>query len=275
MADLFEDCRKRIKRSKFHAEAFWSEVLRVFPKDGYSINLDKKDERTWIATAVFKVPPDDELLSLELGEYFYQLRAALDALIWKAVWLTQGSEPPSDANTLEFPLYMGKRKFDDAAIHTFPFPQELRDWLATIQPYSTEKPVGDPERGLASTLKLLHDCARKDRHRRLHIAAAMAKTVAYGFLGGFPKGVQIRSAEILTADFFKGKNEFLRVELLAQGGVMPKFQKNFTTALQIDISVDGITNHTDEGFPGELRRFGSATEHVMARFEECFARGCK
>jgi hypothetical protein len=272
---LFEDSWKRIKRSKVHAQAFWSEILRVFPKDGYTVNLDKENERTWIAAAVFKTPPDDELLSLELGEYFYQLRAALDALVWKAVWIKDGSEPPADANRLEFPIYPDKGKFDSAAIHKFNFPQELRDWIGTIQPYSAEKPVGDPERGLGSTLTVLHDCARKDRHRRLHVAAAIAKTVHYDFLDGFPEGVTIHSAEILPANFFKGKNAFLRVELAPKSGVMPKFKKNFATALEIDISVDEITNWTDEGFPGELRRFGQATEYVMGRFEECFARGCK
>jgi hypothetical protein len=275
MGGLFEDSRKRIKRAKVHAEAFWGEVIRVFPEDGYTINLDKKDGRTWIATAVFKVAPDDELLSLELGEYFYQLRAALDALVWKAVWITQGSEPPADANSLESPIYMGQKKFNDAGIHKFPFPQGLKDWLGTIQTYSAEKPIGDPEHGLASTLTVLHNCARKDRHRRLHVAAALAKTVHYDFLDGSPEGVTVHSAEILPANFFKGKNEFLRIEFAHKTGVLPQFQKRFATALQIDISVDEITNWTDEGFPGELFRFGSATEYVIDRFEECFARGCK
>jgi len=272
MSSLFEDSRKRLARAKVHAEAFWSEVLRVFPKDGYTVNLDKKDERTWIATAVFKVTPNVELLSLELGEYFYQLRAALDALVWKAVWIIQGSEPPADANSLEFPIYPGPKKFESAGIHKFPFPQELRGWLAGIQPYSAEKPLGDPERGLNNTLRNLHDCARKDRHRRLHVAAAIAKTVHYDFLDGFPEGVTIRSAEILPADFFKGKNEFLRVELAHKTGVMPKFQKHFATALQIDISVDEITNWTDEGFPGELILFGQTTEYVINRFESVYAK---
>jgi hypothetical protein len=267
---LFGDSWKRIKRAKVHAEAFWHEVLRVFPQDGCTVNLDQENERTWIATAAFKVSPDDELLSLELGEYFYQLRAALDALIWKAVWITQGSEPPADANRLEFPIYSTKRKFDDAAIHTYPFPQELRDWIGTIQPYCADKPIGDPERGLQNTLTAIHDCARKDRHRRLHVAAAIAKTVHYDFLDGFPEGVIIRSAEILPADFFKGKNAFLRVELASKTGVMPKLKKHFGTALEIDISVDEITNWTDEGFPGELTRFGQVTEYAINRFDSVF-----
>ena len=278
MAPLFEDSWKRIKRAKVHAEAFWDEVLRMFPKDGYTVNLDKENERTWIVTAVFKTVPDDEVLSLELGEFFYQLRAALDALIWKAVWITQGSEPPPDANRLEFPIYSdpkGQKKFDSAAIHDFPFPQELKDWLRTIQPYSTEKPVGDPDRGLGSTLQTLHDCARKDRHRRLHVAAAVASIVEYDFLDGFPEGVTVGSAEILPADFLKGKNAFLRLELSSQAATFPSFQRHLATALKVDISVDEITNWTIEGFPDEIVRFGGATEHVISRFEECFARGCK
>jgi hypothetical protein len=273
MPHLFEDSRKRLKRAKVHAEAFWDEVLRMFPKDGYTVNLDKENERTWITTAVFKVSPDDELLSLELGEFFYQLRAALDALIWKAVWIKDGCEPPANANRLEFPICPNKGKFDTAAIHKFNFPQELRDWISTIQPYSAEKPIGDPEQGLNNTLKTLHDCARKDRHRRLHVAAAVASIVQLDFLDGFPEGVTVRSAEILPADFLKGKNAFLRIELASESGALPSFQRHLATALKIDISVDEITNWTPEGFPGEIIRFGSLTEHIINRFEDCFARG--
>jgi hypothetical protein len=269
---LFEDSWKRIKRAKVHAKAFWDEVPRMFPEDGYTVNLDKENERTWIVTAVFKTVPDDEVLSLELGEYFYQLRAALDALIWKAVWIKDGSEPPADANRLEFPIYLDKGKFDAAAIHKFNFPQELRDWIAGIQPYSAEKPIGDPDLGLSLTLQTLHDCARKDRHRRLHVAAAVASAVQYDFRDGFPKGVTVRSAEILPADFLKGKNAFLRLELASETGTLPSFQRHLATALKIDISVDGITNSTAEGFPDELIRFGGATEHVINRFESVYAK---
>jgi hypothetical protein len=275
MPEWFEDSRKRLKRAKEHAHAFWDEVLRTFPKDEYTVNLEKENERAWIVSAVFKTAPSDEVLSLELGEVFYQLRAALDALIWKAVWLTQGSEPPADANRLEFPIYPSQKKFYEAAIHTFPFPQELRDWLRAIQPYSDERPVGDPERGLSNTLKILHDCARKDRHRRLHVAAAVAKGVAYSFLDGFPEDVTVHSAEMLPADFLKGKNAFLRFELTSSIEPFPIFRRHLATALDIDISVDGITNSTPEGFPGEILRLGQATEYVINRFEECFTRGCK
>lgn len=107
---MFEDSWKRLKRAKSHAQAFWDEVPRIFPKDGYTVDLHKENERTSLVTAVFKTAPDDEVLSLELGGFCYQLRAALDALIWKTVWITQGSEPPADANRLEFPIYPTQKK---------------------------------------------------------------------------------------------------------------------------------------------------------------------
>ncbi len=269
---LFEDSRKRIKRAKTHAQAFWNEVLRLFPNDGYTVALDRENERTWVVSAIFKTAPDDEVLSLELGEFFYQLRAALDAAVWKAVWVLDGTEPPADANRLEFPIYPNKAKFDTAAIHRCNFPQELRDWISTIQPYSAEKSAGDPDLGLSGTLQTLHDCARKDRHRRLHVAAAMASVVHYDFLDGLPEGVAVRSAEILPADFLKGKNSFLRLEFTSETGTLPSFQKHLATALKIDISVDEITNWTAEGFPDELIRLGGATEHVINRFDSVFER---
>jgi hypothetical protein len=179
----------------------------------------------------------------------------------------EGSEPPANANRLEFPIYPNRKKFDGAAIHKFKFPQELRDWIGGIQPYSAEKPVGDPDCALSATLQTLHDCARKDRHRRLHVAAAVASNVEFDFLDGFPESVTVRSAGILPADFLKGKNAFLRLELTSETGTLPSFQRHLATALKIDISVDEVTNWTAGGVSRgtEKARRGYRTRHQSFR----------
>jgi hypothetical protein len=264
----FEDSWKRIKRSKIHAEALWAEVKLLFPQDGYAVEIQKESERTFTASAIFKSPLRDNSIPLELGEFFYQLRAALDAAVWKAVWIMNGSEPSADANSLEFPICPLQKKFDSAAIHKYSFPQELRDWLGTIQPYSTDKLVPDPDAGLNVTLEALHNFARKDRHRRLHVCAAFSKNVSFDIIP-ISNEAAVEYVEPLPTDFLKGKNSFLRFGVI---GPIEKLKVNLATGFEIDISIDEALPYDPAGLPEELKRFGLATEHVINRFDSVFAK---
>ena len=71
--------------------------------------------------------------------------------------------------------YSGKPQ----VVSQFESGQELNDWISTIQPYSAEKTRDDSDFGLNVTLELLHNCARKDRHRRLHVAAVVPRSIEY------------------------------------------------------------------------------------------------
>lgn len=265
---LFEDSWKRIERSRVHAEALWKEVQRLFPKDGYTVVPEQESEGTWTLNAVFNTPTGDNSIALELGEFFYQLRAALDAAVWKAVWILDGSEPPTNATSLEFPIYLSQSKFDNAGIHKFSFPQELRDWLATVQPYSADKSVGDPDLGLNVTLQALHDCARKDRHRRLHVFACVGEPVNFEFMSE-SSGCSVTFVQPIRSDFLEGKNAFLRFGIAGDG---PEFKMKLATDMKIDIRIEDIPVYADSSFGGELRRFGLATEHVINRFDAVFAK---
>jgi len=268
MARVFEDSWKRIDRSRVHAEALWNEVGRLFPKDGYTVRAEQESEGTWTLSAVFNSPTGDNCIAFELGEFFYQLRAALDAAVWKAVWILDGSEPPAKANRLEFPIYATQQQFDAAAIHKFNFPQELREWLSAVQPYSADKPVGDPDLGLNVTLERLHNCARKDRHRRLHVFACVGEAVAFDFLPLGP-GCSVTFVQPLEADFLKGKNVFLRFGVAGAG---PDFKIKLATDLKVDIAIEDIPVWPGSTFGEELRRFGLATEYVINRFDLAFTR---
>ena len=266
-SSLFEDSWKRIGRSRIHAEALWGEVDRLFPKDGYTVLPHKESERTWTLSAAFKTPVGDNTIALELGEFFYQLRAALDAAVWKAVWIMDGTEPPANASNLEFPIYTDEGKFNNAGIHKLNFPQELRDWLATIQPYSADKSISDPDSGLNVTLKGIHDCARKDRHRRLHVFACIGEPVGFECLPASP-GVGITFVQPVRSDFLKGENTFLRFGVAGSG---PDFKINLATSLKVDIAIEDIPIW-GPSFGDELKRFGLATEYVINRFDSVFAK---
>jgi hypothetical protein len=270
---LFEDSWKRIDRSAVHAKAFVKEFDRLFSNGGYFVAFKQESPETVVASVVFAVEPHtlENSLALELGECFYQLRGALDAAVWKAVTICEGSEPldtAPGANRLDFPI-CGEGKFKESAIHKFKFPEKLRDWLRTIQPDSAEKPQDDPDLGLNVTLETVHNIARKDRHRRLHVAAAVPTQIDYG-IEGVPSDLRVISAESIASDFLKGDYEFMRFGLESPSG-LPITQAKLATGVTVDVVLEGIPLWSDEGFLGELKRCGMATEHVIEKFEEAFA----
>jgi hypothetical protein len=270
---LFEDSWKRIERAVIHAKAFVVEFHRLFPKDGYTVRLDQESPGTFVATAFFNIDSAKNDLALELGEFFYQLRGALDAAIWQTVTICEGSEPTDTTpgvNRLEFPI-TSEANFEKAAVHKFKFPDKLKSWIRSIQTDSAEKPSDDPDLGLNVTLETIHNFARKDRHRRLHVAAIVPRAFEYIF-DCTPSNVQIVSVEFIECDFLKGNNKFARFELESING-QPITHAELTTGLAIDVAVDGMDIWSQDGFAGELIRCGAAVEYILNRFESTFNQG--
>jgi hypothetical protein len=88
----FQDSRDRIDRAQAHRGVF---------SDGWKALLKRSSQKPIIqvdqdGTGSIRVepPPLPISLSLELGEMMYQLRAALDACIYRAAVLDSGKDPP-------------------------------------------------------------------------------------------------------------------------------------------------------------------------------------
>jgi hypothetical protein len=150
--DRFKNSRNRLDRATHHAKAFTAEWDAILHDESCIPVFIKNPNTGWYDVLVHLSPDSAEriernTISLELGEFAYQLRAALDGLIWEAITRTQGAEPPSDAkylSRLEFPLAptWKANDVDAGRFYGFPFPQNLIDWMKTIQPDATEKPIG-------------------------------------------------------------------------------------------------------------------------------------
>src|SRR5271170_6883087 len=147
----FKNSWSRLDRATNHIAAFQTEWNLLLSQDPFgSVVRYDQDNGCYIASLTASETSREAIrntsLPLILGEYAYQLRAALDGLIWDAITFTQGAEPPADANRLEFPVLNGKvRNFRDCGFHKFPFPDKLKTWLESIQPDSAEKPLGHPD----------------------------------------------------------------------------------------------------------------------------------
>jgi hypothetical protein len=272
MSGRFKNSRSRLERAAYHTTNFIAEWAALL-KDKELPTVGRYDKKSgWF---IVSLNPSPELierirvntLSLEIGELAYQLRAALDGLIWDAVTIMQGgTEPPSDATSLEFPILNGKdRNFAKCGLNNFPFPNDLKKWIESIQPDTAEKPVGDPDRGLNNALEDIHDVARLDRHRRPRVVASPITEVGYRVVWT-PTANIIADELIDSCDLFSGKYEFLRLRAITAAGKMPEhcLLQTRTTA---EVVAEGIQLYDGEDIGKQLERFIHAVERVIVRFE--------
>ena len=261
--ELFADSRKRIDRAAAHANAFKSIWEATLDPKSYSTAIEMNGDWTEGVAKFIHAPIPENNLALELGEMFYQLRAALDAALYEASVIAHRSDPPPNETRIEFPIYSDPDRFEKSPVYKSPFPKEIRDWMETIQPYNNAKAVG-PDALLICALELLHDCARKDRHRKLHIVAAVPTSFDYKL--NLSHG-RLTSWQPLEANLLEGKDEFLRftVEGFSEGdGAKIKLDSE----VRVDIAVDEIPL-VDPGNTGAaLDAIFVAADLVIGKFED-------
>jgi hypothetical protein len=206
---------------------------------------------------------DDNDISLELGEFFYQLRAALDGVAFEAMVLETAQDPPPRESSVEFPIYEKPEKFwKNPLIQTIP--SDAAKWLESIQPYRYTSNSDADLRELGRLLQLLHNCARKDRHRRLHFIVAGAVELKTAF--ECDPGVSISNVKAVPIDFLGEESDFLTFDTtftdVAQCGIRLK------TALTIEFGLREFPDCIGQGVMNELERLMLATREIVDVFEK-------
>jgi hypothetical protein len=177
----FETCRERIERAKTHRKAFadtWNEISTE--GEPYNTVLHIEDDGTggiWIEPWYERLPTS---LSLDLGEFLYQLRSTLDACIYAAAIVESGQDPPPKEQNLEFPICACPDDFKKARWKIAPLKKKRRDIIESVQPYKAP-PDLQPDLQVLNihrTFAMLNDWARKDRHRRLHVVGGWASNAS-------------------------------------------------------------------------------------------------
>lgn len=175
--------------------------------------------------------PGDEL-SLEFGEMLYQLRAALDSLVYEVAILDSGQDPPPDAEKLEFPFRGSEPKFDSVAWKIAPLTKQHQDMIKSVQPYTAGE-GDDAQRVVAESLDILNDWARKDRHRGLHVIAHWAANKDPLF--DLPDGCALAWVAITHDDSLEKESEVASFRL---AGYVPGMEVVADPNLTIDISIN-------------------------------------
>lgn len=153
--------RARLRRASDLYEAMgtaWGKYLEERPHRLVTrLHADGRGEL--LLERVVPMPAD---LGLILGEFLYQLRAALDNCLYAVAVIVAGSSPPPGASALQWPICDAPETFKKQRSRLKFLRPDLVDALEAIQPYQAELPAWN-------SLRLLNDLARVDRHRALHL----------------------------------------------------------------------------------------------------------
>jgi hypothetical protein len=108
-------------------------------------------------------------LELELGEFLYQLRAALDGAVYACAIEDSSANPPPEASRIEFPICAREDEWRRQSRKVGALNAGRRRFIGLMQPFA--EPDLSPELRICNynrSLRFLNDLARMDRHRTLH-----------------------------------------------------------------------------------------------------------
>lgn len=175
--------------------------------------------------------PRDEI-SLELGELLYQLRAALDSLVYELAIIDTGQNPPPNADKLEFPIRTSQAAFEHVRWKIAPLSQQHQRLIGALQPYAAAQQT-DAMKMMAEALELLNDWARRDRHRSLHVVASWAANAQP--LLTLPEGCTLDWLTIAPEGPLEQQSQVARFRL---SGWQPHLDLEANPNLTIDVAID-------------------------------------
>jgi hypothetical protein len=135
--------------------AAWNAYLEPHPFD---FDLVRESDTTFfLRCEQYETVP--LLLPALSGEWLYNLRSALDYLIWAAAAHASGSVPPPNEGGLQYPIYEEQAAWDRNRWRLKALAPHHVEMLEMMQPFRS-----DPD---ANYLGWINRLARIDRHRRL------------------------------------------------------------------------------------------------------------
>jgi hypothetical protein len=137
--------------------------------------------------------------------------------------------------------------------------------VESIQPYNAEKLIGLSDRWVSASLELLNDCARKDRHRRLHLVAAVPATHTGTIV--LPPPATLTSIRSIPTNLLDGEGEFLQ---FTADGLITGMDIDLEGKFTIEVSINEIPNVVGENVLKTLIMIEGATKLVVERFEKAF-----
>jgi hypothetical protein len=219
--------------------------------------------RTEVADKMF------DAIVLELGEFLYQLRAALDSCVYQAATIDNGGNAPADHEKLEFPLCPSPAEFQKRAYKIAPLHDKRKALVKFAQPFDIPKDL-EPHLMLANwnrSLGILHEWARKDRHRKLHVVGSWVSDA--NPLLRVPDGVGVETIRVVGSGFLEHNSEVACFKL---SGYSPPMKVQANPNLFVDIAIDESPPMCAENdtFANRLHAMSIAATNVIAAIESSF-----
>lgn len=159
----FQACWHRLDRAEAHRIAMtqiWNDFITDHP---YDTSLDHEGDGVFILR-VWQTSPIPPELAVITGEWIYNLRCALDYIVWATACYQSGAIPPPNEGTLQYPIYESADAWTRNLYRLKPLAEHHRAMLEQMQPFNS-----DPD---ANYLGWINRLARIDRHRRLSIVTS-------------------------------------------------------------------------------------------------------
>lgn len=139
-------------------------MARYIERRPAEVTYEVDDGRGRVVVVRHEAPP--HRLSLLLGEFMYELRAALDNCLYEVAVRYSGQDPPPGKSALQFPIFETPKAWVDGLWRLKHLSDEHRAMLERIQPYQAQR------QGL-NCMRLLNRLARNDRRRALHVVGSV------------------------------------------------------------------------------------------------------
>jgi hypothetical protein len=236
--DLFESARLRVERARIHSSemtAVWNEFLEPHP---FSFDLVRESDTAYLLRCELHTPLPG-LLSALFGEWLYNLRSALDYIVWAAAAHASGSVPPPNEGGLQYPIYDDESAWERNRWRLKTLAPHHLAMLETMQPFRSDAD--------ANYLGWINRLARIDRHRRL--TTFTARVAEANPVLAIPSGVQ-PILEFGRRVFVDGRCDFARVTFPDR------------------TAAEGVTYNPRVGIDPEIGEWGESPFWSRIRFSE-------
>jgi hypothetical protein len=263
VSELFAKCHARIGRAVHHSNEtaeIWNDLdimhllaVTLFVRDDGTGTLD-----------VDQVEPLPENLELELGEFLYQLRAALDGAVYASAIQDSGQNPPPKTSSIEFPICERKEEWAKQSRKIALLNAGRQRFIEVTQPFA--EPLLEASLLVLNSnrsLRFLNELARIDRHRRLHTLIAGISMDQPLF--ELPEGTQLEKLEVRPMSSTEGPAARFSLSGWQRG------MKLFANPLaDIDLWLDGLAApcHPNDTLPHRLQAITMNVRMIVSFLEK-------
>lgn len=251
-----------------HGQKF-GEVWNAFLKEDEPyypvVTVDDEGEGTIFVRVAESFP--GEQLALHFGEMLYQLRAALDSLVYELAILDSCEDPPPKKEGLEFIIRGSEESFNQAAWKIKPLSDQHRAMVESVQPYDVDQ-RGEAEQLVAGVLNELNDLARKDRHRGLRVIASWVSNKNPS-IESLPPGCSLEWLVVTEDGLLKEEGEVASFKIR---GWLPEYELEANPNCALDVAIEdaGPPFHDGDTLFARTRMMIACVSGVIRGFEETF-----